>query len=394
MPKLITVCLMPEQEEQLKQIRDTHKDAYMRERAAAIIKLAQGMSPRRVALNGLLKTRKPDTVRDWIKRFLSEGIAGLPVKPGQGRKPAYCPKCQNKQEAKEVILHTVRREPSQFGKHTSRWSLSYIMDVCKCLQVNTLSGLSKILKRLGISYKRGRSYIYSPDPNYQQKMDFIAQCLLKAWYAPEKYVLLYQDEFTIYRQPTIARDYEQMGKFQPLARRSYKSDTEFRGIGALNAVTGQVTYHQASKADISQLVVFYDMVVRNYPRIETIYMVEDNWPVHYHPDLLLHLQPQHFPFPIYLPGNWPNKPSPKARREVQKRSKEHEKLPIRILQLPTYASWANPIEKLWRWVRQSILHLHRLSDEWQTLKQRVMDFIQSFEKGSNELLRYVGLSPG
>ena len=85
MPKLITVCLMPEQEEQLKQIRDTHKDAYMRERAAAIIKVAQGISPRRVALTGLLKTRKPDTVRDWIKRFLSEGIAGLPVKPGQGQ---------------------------------------------------------------------------------------------------------------------------------------------------------------------------------------------------------------------------------------------------------------------------------------------------------------------
>jgi hypothetical protein len=182
-----------------------------------------------------------------------------------------------------------------------------------------------------------------------------------------------------------------MGEFQPLARRSYRSDTEFRGIGALNAVTGQVTYHQASKADIRQLVVFYDMVVKDYPRIETIYIVEDNWPVHYHADLLIHLQPQHFPFPIYLPASWSNEPSLKAKREARKRG---EKLPIRILQLPTYASWANPIEKLWRWVRQSILHLHRLSDDWQTLKQRVMDFIQSFRKGSNELLRYVGLSPG
>jgi transposase len=397
MPKLITLCLTPEQEEQLKQIRDTHKNAYMRERAAAILKVSQGISPRQVALTGLLKPRKPDTIRDWVKRYQSEGIAGLPVKPGRGRKPAYSPKYQSKQEAKEAILHTVRREPSQFGKSTSRWSLSYIADVCKWLQVNTPSGLSKLLKRLGISYKRGRSYIYSPDPNYQQKMDSIAQCLLKAWYAPEKYALLYQDEFTIYRQPTLSRDYEQMGKFQPLARRSYKSDTEFRGIGALNAVTGQVTYHQASKANIRQLTVFYDMVVEDYPQLETIYMVEDNWPVHYHPDLLIHLQPQHFQFPIHVPGNWPKEPSLKAKREAQKRkakrSDKHEKLPIKILQLPTYASWANPIEKLWRWVRQSILHLHRLSDDWQTLKQRVMEFIQSFKKGSNELLRYVGLSP-
>jgi transposase len=392
MPKLIDICLMPEQEEQLKQIRDTHKNAYMRERAAAILKIAQGISPHQVALNGLLKTRKPDTVYDWVERFQSKGIPGLLIKSGRGRKPAYSP--QSKEEAKKEILHTVRREPSQFGKHTSRWSLSYIMDVCKWLEVNTLSGLSKLLKRLGISYKRGRSYIYSPDPNYQKKMDFIAQCLLKAWYAPEKYVLLYQDEFTIYRQPTIARDYEQMGKYQPLAHRSHKSDTEFRGIGALNAVTGQVTYHQASKADIKQLIVFYDMVIKDYPGIETIYMVEDNWPVHYHPDLLIHLRPQDFPFPIHFPSNWPKEPSVKAKRGVQKRSEEHEKLPIRIVQLPTYASWANPIEKLWRWVRQSILHLHRLSDEWQRLKQRVMDFIQAFAKGSDELLRYVGLSPG
>jgi hypothetical protein len=34
-----------------------------------------------------------------------------------------------------------------------------------------------------------------------------------------------------------------------------------------------------------------------------------------------------------------------------------------------------------------------LSDDWQTLKERVIGFMQSFQQGSNELLRYVGLSP-
>jgi transposase len=393
MPKLLTVCLTPEQQEQLEHIRDTDKHPYMRERASAILKVAEGISGRQVALDGLLKQRKPDTIYDWVERYQSEGIAGLPVKSGRGRKPAFSSKYDKKEEAKEAILHTVRREPSTFGKSRSRWSLSLIADVCKWLQVNTPSGMSQLLKRLGISYKRGRSYIHSPDPYYQQKMDVIAQCLLKAWYSPEKYVLLYQDEFTIYRQPTIDRDYEQMGKFQPLARRSHKSDTQFRGIGALNAVTGQVTYHQTSKSNIRQLTVFYDMILKDYPNLETIYMVQDNWPVHYHPDLLIHLQPQHFPFPIHAPGNWPKEPSLKAKREEQKRSEKHEKLPIKILQLPTYASWANPIEKLWRWVRQSVIHLHRLSDKWDRLKQRIGDFILSFRKGSNELLRYVGLLP-
>jgi len=401
MPKLLTVCLSQESQEQLEQIRDTDKCPYMRERATAILKIAEGTSGRQVALNGLLKRRKPDTVYDWVKRYQSEGIAGLKVKPGRGRKPAYWPKYQTATEAKEAILHTVRREPITFGKSRSRWSLSYIAEVCKWLQLNTVSGLGKLLKRLGISYKRGRSYIHSPDIYYQQKMDRIALCLLKAWYEPEKYVLLYQDEFSYYRQPTVARDYEAMGRFQPLARRSHSSDTVFRGIGALNAITGQVTYQQASKASIPRLVKFYDALVLDYPKADTLFMVQDNWPVHHHPDLLIHLQPQHFEFPIHVPKNWPDEPSPRAIRNAEQGADkrmailgaEYAKLPIKILQLPTYASWANPIEKLWRWVRQTVIHLHRLSDDWSILKQRVQDFILTFRKGSNELLRYVGLFP-
>jgi transposase len=394
MPKLITICLTEEQQELLEQIRDTDKRPYMRERAAALLKIAGGMPGRQVALKGLYRPRKPDTVYDWVKGYQAEGIAGLPIKPGRGRKPAYSTKCQSKQEAKEAILHIVRRSPTTFGKSRSHWSLSLIAEVCKWLKVSTPSGLSRLLKRLQISYKRGRSYVHSPDPNYQQKMDLIMQCLLKAWYAPEKYVLLYQDEFTIYRQPTLARDYEQMGEFQPLARRSHKSDTEFRGMGALNAITGQVTYQQAYKTNIRQLTMFYDATAADYPQADTIYMVQDNWPVHYHPDLLIHLQSQDFQFPYNVPSNWPDEPSPKAKRNAEKRrAKGITKLPIKILQLPTYASWANPIEKLWRWVRQTVLHLHRLSDEWQALKQSVLDFIHSFRRGSNELLRYVGLLP-
>jgi len=398
MPKLITFCLDPEQQKQLEQIRDTDKRPYMRERAAAMLKIAEGMPPRQVALNGLHKRRKPDTVYDWVHRCQQEGIKGLVIKPGRGRKPAYWLKYQDEDEAKEAILHTVRRDPSLFDSTKTRWSLGLISEVFDWLAVNHPSSLSQLLKRLRISYKRGRSYVHSPDPYYDQKMDMIAQCLLKAWYAPEKYVLLYQDEFTIYRQPSLDRDYEQMGKFQPLARRSHSSNTEFRGIGALNAITGQVTYHQAGKSNVSQLITFYDMVydavMADYPKIDTIYMVQDNWPVHFHPDLLIHLKPQDFQFTIHKPGNWPDEPSPEAKRKAEKRKAEGIiKLPIKILQLPTYASWANPIEKLWRWVRQSVIHLHRLSDEWDELKQRIRDFILAFRKGSNELLRYVGLLP-
>jgi transposase len=56
-----------------------------------MLKIAAGQSGRDVALHGLLKHRRPDTVYDWVRRYRAAGIAGLRVQPGRGRKPAFSP---------------------------------------------------------------------------------------------------------------------------------------------------------------------------------------------------------------------------------------------------------------------------------------------------------------
>ena len=279
----------------------------------------------------------------------------------------------------------VRREPRLLGHAQSRWTLDAIAQTCDWLRVSTAGGLWRVLDRLGIRYKRARSYVHSPDAAYDAKLSVLQLCLLRAWYQPESYVFLYQDEFTYYQQPSLARAYEIQGHRQPLAYRSYKSDTQFRVVAALNAISGQVTYRQSSKIDLRQLSDFYAAVRADYPTAKEIYVAQDNWPVHFHPDVLARLQPQaFFPQPPKLPPNWPKQPGPKAVRD---------QLPIRLLLLPTYASWLNPIEKLWRWLQQDVLHLHRLSDDWQALKLAVANFLDGLTDGSLELLRYVGLLP-
>jgi DDE superfamily endonuclease len=65
---------------------------------------------------------------------------------------------------------------------------------------------------------------------------------------------------------------------------------------------------------------------------------------------------------------------------------------IQPVWLPTYAPWLNPIEKLWRWVRQDVLKLHRWVENWPQVKQHVQDFMAQFAHGSQELLHCVGLS--
>lgn len=85
------ITLTAEQERELVRCRDHHPKAYMREKAAAILKVAQGQSVRQVALHGLLRPRSPKKVGEWISRYQSEGLPGLQVRRGRGRKPAFFP---------------------------------------------------------------------------------------------------------------------------------------------------------------------------------------------------------------------------------------------------------------------------------------------------------------
>jgi transposase len=85
------LILTDEQRHALARRRDTAPKAYLRERAAALLKIAAGMPAAAVARHGLLRPRQPDTVYLWLTRFESEGIAGLSLRPGRGRKPAFSP---------------------------------------------------------------------------------------------------------------------------------------------------------------------------------------------------------------------------------------------------------------------------------------------------------------
>jgi len=69
----------------LEQMRDHHPTPYLRERAAALLKIADGMSPHVVARHGLLKRRKPDTVYTWLNGYQQHGLTGLYHKPRRQR---------------------------------------------------------------------------------------------------------------------------------------------------------------------------------------------------------------------------------------------------------------------------------------------------------------------
>jgi hypothetical protein len=83
--------LTPRQRRTLSRVRDRHRLAHLREKAAALLKLDGGWSVQDVAAFGLLRPRSRNTVAAWADRYQARGLAGLKVAKGRGRKPAFSP---------------------------------------------------------------------------------------------------------------------------------------------------------------------------------------------------------------------------------------------------------------------------------------------------------------
>jgi transposase len=85
------LSLTAAQRRELLHVRDHDPRPYMRTKAAAILKVADGWPISRVAAIGLNKPFHEDTIRSWINRYEQEGLDGLRVKQGRGRKPVFSP---------------------------------------------------------------------------------------------------------------------------------------------------------------------------------------------------------------------------------------------------------------------------------------------------------------
>jgi hypothetical protein len=252
---------------------------------------------------------------------------------------------------------TVRRTPECFGIPRARWRLCDLRAALPWLADYTDGGVSLALKRLGIRLKRGRLRVHSPDPAYLTKLGWIARALAAAAADPEGCVVLWGDEMSLYRQPTLAGRYFPVGE-EPTATLSHKANTRYRLCAGMAAGTGAVTYASGKTTGVSTLRQFLRTLRARYPDGRLV-LIWDNWPIHRHPEVLACASD----------------------------------LGIDILWLPTYAPWTNPIEKLWRWLRQEKVHQHRCADRWEGLKAAVRGFLDQFVDGSTALLRYVGLLP-
>ena len=228
----------------------------------------------------------------------------------------------------EEARREVAPQPEVPGPPASRWSLRTIRVSVPALRNYCLSGVWRVLQRCDCRQISPKVRLCSPDPLYRSKEATLLRCLQQVAQAPERRVLLFLDEIGYDRWPTTALNWQPADRMPPEELECAGNNSQWRLVGALNALSGQVDYLDNYIVGRKQLISFYGRLDQRYSEVQQIYLAQDNWSLHQHRDVLTAL------------SRWPR---------------------IEPIWLPTYAAWLNPTHKLWRLKRQDVLKLHRLA---------------------------------
>lgn len=240
----------------------------------------------------------------------------------------------------------------------ARWQLRTIRVSLPELTGYSLSGVWSICRRAGVRLRMARIRQQSPDPAYGEKRDRLVAVLGEMAADPAHVVVVFLDEMGIRRQPEATRTFALAPPAAPPVTQPAGVEQKHRIAGMLDAQTGRVLLVDGHDAGRARLAHLYRTLDRTYPAATRIYVVQDNWPIHKHADLDAVL--------TRLPR-------------------------IERVWLPLGAHWLNPIEKLWRLVRQRVLYLHQQAADWLAFRRAVRRYLRQFATGSPELLHTVGL---
>lgn len=151
------MTLTDQQRRDLEHTAQTGSSVRQRLKALVILNLAEGRTA--LALSAIFHVSR-QSIGVWKKRYLENGIDGLEIQPGRGRKAMA-----DLNEVEQYLHQT----PRNFGVSRTRWTLASLAKTVPCLKGFTVFGVQQALRRAGFHYKRGQPAPHSPDPEYSKK---------------------------------------------------------------------------------------------------------------------------------------------------------------------------------------------------------------------------------
>ncbi|EGV5306856.1 IS630 family transposase [Salmonella enterica] len=319
------IAAIPDEERQLmrKEAQQTHDKNHAR-RLIAMLMLHQGMTVTDVAR---LLCAARSSVGRWINWFTLHGVEGLKsLRPGRAPRWPVA-------DILQLLPLLVQRSPKDFGWLRSRWSTELLALVINRLFDVTLhrSTLHRYLRQADMVWRRAAPTLKIKDPHYEEKRLVIDQALAQEQTA---HPVFYQDEVDIDLNPKIGADWMPKGQQKRIATPGQNQKHYL--AGALHSGTGRVHYVSGSSKSSDLFISLLETLRRTYRRAKTITLVADNYIIH-------------------------------KSRKVERWLEENPK--FRLLFLPMYSPWLNPIERLWLSLHETITRNHQCRYIWQLLKQ-------------------------
>lgn len=226
-------------------------------------------------------------VREWIKRFESEGLDGLNEREGRGRKESYTV------AQKKRIVETACRKPK---KGLSRWS---VRTLARHLSLDK-DKVHRVLKEHDLHPHRLRTFNFSPDPQFEEKLMEVVGLYMNP---PEHAIVLCMDEKT---------GIQALDRTQPLLPlrskkpKAWSNEYVRHGTRTLLATvdvnTGLATTWVNKTRKTEDFIKFMNQVAKAYPR-KRLCVVMDNLNTHKgkaaqawldkHPRITFHYTPTH-----------------------------------------------------------------------------------------------------
>jgi transposase len=155
--------LTAEELEALEKLYRTAKEVRLRTRAQIVLLAGE----QRMTAPAIAKiVREGDqTVRNWLKRWMAEGIEGLKDRPMPGPPPKIT------EASREQLLATVRRRPRSLGQPYSMWTLQRLSDyMAEQTGIRASYETVRLVLKAGeIVLSRPQHKVSSPDPEYLLK---------------------------------------------------------------------------------------------------------------------------------------------------------------------------------------------------------------------------------
>ena len=287
MPKPATPIILSRDElQQLSAMRRKPKaQARYVERAQIILRASEGGASKEIARQLRVS---PAMVSKWRTRFEREGLCGLHDDHRPGRPPTL-----DESEFRTRLLEQLE-QPTPAGY--ARWDGRML---AKALGVSA-DRVWRLLRTLGISLKRRRSWGVSTDPQFSQKAADVISLYLAP---PENAVVLSFDEKPCIQALERAQGWLKMPDGRALTgfAHEYKRHGTSTLFAALNVATGQVLAGPFKRKRRVEFLEFMDRLVAAHPG-QQLHVILDNLSTHRvekerwskaHPQVHFHFTPTH-----------------------------------------------------------------------------------------------------